>query len=179
MAKQIDSTYGDALFELAVEQGKEEAILEELNSLIQILDKEEDLLHLLVHPEVTGEDKLKMMKNIFEGKLSDAVMGTLYIIVKNDRSSDMISILNYVVRRIKKHRNIGAADVTSAFALSEAQQIGIEERLVATTGYDKIEATYHVDSSLIGGLVIRIEDRVVDSSIKHQLDTMSKHMANA
>lgn len=173
MAKQVNSTYGDALFELAVEQQQVDSILEELNALLQVLNENEDLVQLLVHPEVLKEDKLNMIQNIFQGRVSDAVMGTLLIVVKNDRSSELPGICEYVIGKMKEYKKIGIASVTSAIELKPEQKARIEQKLIDTTEYKSMEINYVVDASIIGGLIIRIADRVVDSSIKRQLERMS------
>ena len=77
MAKQVNSTYGDALFELAVEENRVDAILEEVTGLDQVLKENKELIRLLTHPEVSKEEKLKLLENIFQGRVSDALMGTL------------------------------------------------------------------------------------------------------
>ena len=69
--------------------------------------------------------------------------------------------------------------MASAVELSDAQKKAIEQKLIETTIYETMEIDYSVDKSLIGGLVIRIEDRVVDSSIKTKLENMSRSLANA
>lgn len=173
MAKQVNSTYGDALFDLAVEEKQVDSILEELTGLLQIMEENEELLSLMTHPEVLKDDKLKMLKNIFQGRVSDAVMGMLLIVVKNDRSAELPAICEYVIGRLKEYKRIGIAYVTSAVRLTQEQKAKIEERLIATTDYVTMEMHYKEDASLIGGLIIRMEDRVVDSSIKRQLERMS------
>lgn len=173
MAKQVNSTYGDALFDLAVEENQVDSILEELTGLLQVMNENEELIRLLTHPEVLKDNKLKMLQNIFQGRVSDAVMGTLLIVVKNDRSSELPDICQYVIDRMKEYKKIGIAYVTSAVELSPEQKTKIENKLIATTAYETMEIHYTVDSSLIGGLIIRMEDRVVDSSIKRQLERMS------
>lgn len=173
MAKQVNSTYGDALFDLAVEENQVDSILEELTGLLQVMNENEELIRLLTHPEVLKDNKLKMLQNIFQGRVSDAVMGTLLIVVKNDRSSELPDICQYVIDRMKEYKKIGIAYVTSAVELSPEQKTKIENKLIATTVYETMEIHYTVDSSLIGGLIIRMEDRVVDSSIKRQLERMS------
>ncbi len=173
MAKQVNSTYGDALFQLAVEENQTDEILEELTGLMQVLNENEELIRFLTHPEVVKEDKLKLLQNVFQDRVSDAVMGTLYIVVKNDRSSELESVLEYVIGRIKEYKRIGIAYVTSAVELSEQQKTKVKQRLIETTDYLSMEMHYKVDATLIGGVVIRIEDRVIDSSIKRQLERMS------
>lgn len=173
MAKQVNSTYGDALFQLAVEENQTDEILEELTGLMQVLNENEELIRFLTHPEVVKEDKLKLLQNVFQDRVNDAVMGTLYIVVKNDRSSELESVLEYVIGRIKEYKRIGIAYVTSAVELSEQQKTKVKQRLIETTDYLSMEMHYKVDAALIGGVVIRIEDRVIDSSIKRQLERMS------
>ena len=66
--------------------------------------------------------------------------------------------------------------MTTAVALSDAQKSAVEKRLLETTRYESFEMNYSVDESLIGGMVIRIGDRVVDSSIKTKLYELSKQL---
>ena len=68
------------------------------------------------------------------------------------------------------------AYVTSAMELSQARKKEIEEKLLSTTSYKSMEMNYSVDESLIGGLVIRIGDRVVDSSIKTKLEGLKREL---
>lgn len=172
MAKQVNATYGDALFDLAVEQ-QIDVVLDEMKGLQQILKENEELLQMLVHPEILKEQKLEMIQKIFEHRISDAVMGTLMIVVQNDRSKDLPAICDYVIGKIKEYKKIGIADVISAMELTKEQKASIENKLIATTEYESMEMNYTVDASIIGGLIIRIEDRVVDSSIRRQLERMS------
>ena len=80
----------------------------------------------------------------------------------------------YFVDRVKEHKNIGTAYVTSAVELSEAQKAAVEKRLLETTKYVEFEMHYSVDTDLIGGMVIRIGDRVVVSSIKTKLYDLTR-----
>ena len=179
MAKQVDITYGNALFELALEKGKLDVLYEETIALVQILKDNDDLIKLLNHPKVSKEEKLKIVTDTFDGKVSDELTGLMAMVVNKGHIAQIISILNYFIRQVKKEKNIGVATVASALELSDSQKQAIEKRLIETTSYDTMEIDYSVDKSLIGGLVIRIEDRVVDSSIKTKLENMSRTLANA
>ena len=83
---------------------------------------------------------------------------------------DLIQLLNH------PHKKIGIAYVTSAVPLSEDQKAQVTERLLTTTRYVEFEMNYEVDPSLIGGMIIRIGDRVVDSSIKTQLYELKRQL---
>ena len=74
MAKRVSSIYGNALFELAVEEKKMDALLSEVQTLQQILLENADLLSLLNHPEVSKIEKLDLLKNIFSATFSATAM---------------------------------------------------------------------------------------------------------
>lgn len=179
MAKQVDITYGNALFELAVEENKVDVLLDEAKALLDIFAKSPDFIKLLDHPQMSKQEKKAVVQTTFGGRLSTEMEGLIAIVVEKGHSSKLSSVLSYFIKCVKKYKNIGVASVTSAVALSAAQKAAIENRLIETTGYEKMEMSYQEDPSLIGGLVIRIEDRVVDSSIKTKLEKLSKTLVNA
>lgn len=73
MAKLISKTYGDALFELAVEEGKIDVLLEEVEQLQKILAENEDFGRLMNHPKIIKEEKIEVAKSVFEGRVSAPV----------------------------------------------------------------------------------------------------------
>ncbi len=174
MAKQVSLTYGNALFELAKEEGKIDQILEEVLAVKQIFKDNEELIRILNHPKIVKEEKIAIVENIFKNRISEDVIGIIVIMIKKDRYSNIIQVFDYYENAVKKYKNIGVAHITSAVTLSETQKNSIEKRLLDTTAYTKIEAVYNEDKGIIGGLIIRIEDRVVDSSIKTKIESLSK-----
>ena len=78
----------------------------------------------------------------------------------------------YFTAKVKEYKKIGVALVTSPFELTAEQKTKIEKKLLDTTDYKKMEITYREDKTLIGGLVIRIGDRVIDTSIKSRLEEL-------
>lgn len=176
MAKLVDKTYGDALFELAVENGQTDIYFSECQDILQIIRNNEDLLKLLTHPKISKEEKVGVIENIFKGRVSEDITGFLVLIVKKDRQAELIEILSYFVDRVKEYKKIGVAYVTTAVALDEALKKSVEDKLIATTDYNSFEMNYSVDEDIIGGMIIRIGDRVVDSSIKSKLEAMAKEL---
>ena len=77
---------------------------------------------------------------------------------------------------MKKYKGIGIATVTTAVALSAEQQKKIEQKLLDTTDYKSMEMNYQTDPALIGGMIIRIGDRVVDSSIRTKLSELQREL---
>lgn len=179
MAKLVSKTYGEALFDLALEDGTLTTIIEEVNIVKEAIAENPDLLKLLSHPKINKEEKISVIENIFKGRVSDSLVGFLVIIVQKDRYDDLDGIFEYFIAKVREYKNIGVASVTSAVELTEEQKKQVEQKLLQTTKYSQFELSFYVDKNLIGGLVIRIGDRVVDSSIKTKLQMLAKDLRNA
>lgn len=178
MAKLVSKTYGEALFDLALEDGTLTTIIEEVNIVKEAIAKNPDLLKLLSHPKINKEEKISVIENIFKGRVSDSLVGFLVIIVQKDRYDDLDGIFEYFIAKVREYKNASVASVTSAVELTEEQKKQVEQKLLQTTKYSQFELSFYVDKSLIGGLVIRIGDRVVDSSIKTKLQMLAKDLRN-
>lgn len=176
MAKLVSKTYGEALFELAAEEGREDAFLEEVMALKEILKENPDFSRLMNHPKILKEEKLEVLELVFKGRISDELAGFLQVIINKDRYGEINEILDYFIDEVKKLKGIGIAYVVTAVPLSAAKQKEVEAKLLSTTSYQQMEMHFGVDEELIGGMVIRIGDRVVDSSIKTKLFEMQRQL---
>ncbi len=176
MAKLASKVYGDALFESALEEDCLDDTYEEVKELQIIFEENEDLIQLLNHPQLPKEEKLQVIDNIFKGRVSDDIMGFLTTVVEKGRQTDIPAILDYFIDIVKEYKKIGVACVTSAVELNDVQKEQVKQRLLETTDYVDFEMTYKTDPSLIGGMTIRIGDRVVDSSIKTQLYNLQRQL---
>lgn len=176
MAKLAVTTYGDALFQIAVESSECSKMLDEVIQLKAILEANKELGELMTNPRFSKEEHLDIISNVFKDKLSDKLYGFLELLVDKNRYGELDGILDYFILKVKEYQGIGMATVTTAIEIDESQKNKIKEKLLATTSYKMIEITYKVDPSLIGGMVIRIKDRVVDSSVKSKLERMSRDL---
>ena len=177
MAKLVSKTYGDALFEVAVEEDKVDALLEEARAVLAILEDNSDLSRLMTHPKIVKEEKMKIIEEIFSHRVSDEIVGLMRLVVQKDHFGEMNHVFEYFISTVKEYKHIGTAYVTSALDLTEKQKQDIEKKLLETTKYAEFEMHYKTDSALIGGLVIRIGDRVVDSSIRTKLNKLSSELS--
>lgn len=178
MAKLVSKTYGDALFELAMEEQSMDVMAEEAKVILEAFSENSDLAKLLNHPKIVKEEKITVVENIFKGRASDHMVGFLTLIVEKDRHNELEAIIQYFLNRVREEKNIGVAYVTSAVSLQDSQKEQIRQKLLQTMKYEEFEMIYKVDKNLIGGLIIRVGDRVVDSSIRSRIDNLSKELAN-
>lgn len=177
MAKLVSKTYGDALFEIAAESERLETLFEEVNGVLEVLKNNAELSKLMNHPKIVKEEKIQIIENIFKGRVSDEIVGLMRMIVDKGHFGELEGVFQYFIEQVKESKNIGTAYVTTAMELSGEQKSQIEEKLIQTTKYVKFEMHYDVDTALIGGMVIRIKDRVVDSSIKTKLQNLSRELS--
>ena len=176
MAKLVSNTYGDALFELALENNQLDSMLEEVKAVASVLQENEDLTKLMNHPKIVKEEKIKIIEEIFTNQVSREVVGLMRMIVQKGHFNEMESVFMYFIDRVKEYKNIGTAYVTSAVTLSDGQKSAVEKRLLETTKYIQFEMHFDVDAALIGGMTIRIGDRVVDSSVKNKLNDLTREL---
>lgn len=177
MAKLVSKVYGDALFETAMEKDRMDVLYEEIGSLVPVLEGNPELMALLNNPRIVKEEKVSIIHQVFGGRVEEELMGFLTIVVEKGRQNDFLPIFAYFIQRVKEFKRIGTVSVTSAVELSEEQKARLKEKLLASTDYVMFEMSYQIDPALIGGMVIRIGDRVVDSSIRTRLYEMKKELS--
>lgn len=178
MAKLVSKTYGDALFAVALESNRMDEFFEAVKVVAEVLHENSEFGKLMNHPKIMKEDKVKIVEETFGNRIPREIVGVMTLLVTKGRAEDMLSVFDYFVDLVKEEKKIGKAYVTTAVSLSDTQKDKVEEKLLHTTKYESFEMNYSVDESLIGGMVIRIGDRVVDSSIKTKLYELTRELRN-
>lgn len=173
MAKLVSQTYGEALYMLAVEEEKSLLYLEEAKMIRQILEENPDFLKLMMHPAVSVQEKVSLVRQAFEGKVSPQITGFLELLIQKGRIGSLDEILACFIEKVKAEQKIGVAYVTTAEELTEQQKDRVQARLMEITDFLTMEMHYLVDRQLIGGMVIRIGDRIVDNSIRSKLNDLT------
>ncbi len=176
MAKLVTKTYADALFQLAVEDDKVDTLFAEVSDLMDVLKSNPELSRIMSHPSVDKDDKVNAIREIFTGRISGELLGLLNQIAVAGRYDEIEGILQYFIDEVKEYKKIGVAHVLTPTPLTDAQKARIEKKLLDTTDYVKMEMNYKVDESLIGGMRIRIGDRIVDSSISSKISDLAKSL---
>lgn len=177
MAKLVSKVYGDAYVSVVSEKNNLIDALEEIKSVKNILLENVEIIELLDSPKMDDEEKIDFIKGIFENHISVDSMGFLLTIIEKKRQAELLPIFDYVIDCVKELLLIGKATVTTALPLDDSKKERIVDELLKSSHYKSLEAEYVVDESIIGGIVIRIGDRVVDSSVKTRIDKMRKMLS--
>lgn len=164
--------YATALFELALESKKLKKVEADLSKFNGLLEGSADLTRLVRSPVFSAEDQQKAVAAIAKkAKISGITVNFLELIAKNRRLyaiSDMIRAFHVLSAN---HRGEVTAEVTTANKLSPEQAKALKASLKSSLG-KTIQLTSHVDLSLLGGMVVKVGSRMIDTSLKTKLDNL-------
>ena len=169
--------YAGALYALAIESSKVDSLNDELGRLSDLIDESQDLRKLLESPILSREKQQRAITMIMEKAGADALtvkfLGTL---ASNGRLSALPRVIQAFQQEHARRRGQVSAEVISAVALDDSRKVVVEKTVARLAGSDKLSLSMRVDPSLIGGLVVRIGSRMIDSSIKTKLSRLESAM---
>ena len=168
-ASGLGGRYATALFELSDEQKQLDQVAKDLNTIGTMLNESEDLRRLIHSPVIPREDQQKAMQALLDkvniGQLTRKFIG---VTVDNRRLFSLPAMIKGYFALLAKARGEAKAEVVSAKPLSDAQQNAIVDALKQTVG-SKVSLDARVDEELLGGLIVKIGSRMVDTSLKTKL----------
>ncbi|MEM9359991.1 MAG: F0F1 ATP synthase subunit delta [Pseudomonadota bacterium] len=176
MMASVPGRYASALFELAQEQSQLQPVENDLNRVQAMLDESPDLMRMVRSPVFSAEDQTKAIDALLsKAGIGGLTLNFMKLIVRNRR-------LFAVPDMIKAFRTLAAgargeveADVASATALNDSQLQALKETLKSSIGKD-VQINASVDPSLLGGLVVKVGSRMIDSSLRTKLSTLKLRM---
>lgn len=161
--------YADAAFEIGKADGNLDAWERDLATLRDTL-ADEELRRLVEHPAVPFAEKEQVLRKVVTGVVPEALSLAL-LMVRRGRPAAIHAMVDRFGELVRRERGISLAEIRTALPLDDEQRAAIAERLKSLTG-DKIEMNEVVDESLIGGLSVRIGDRLYDASVRSRLERL-------
>lgn len=169
----VAKRYAKALFELAKEQNIITQVEEDLSAVVSTIKSNAELNQLLLHPNIDISSKTNMLKQLFEGKVAEPVLGTLLLLLSRGREELLPYLLLDYIEIASVALNQATAFVTSAFELSESDKAEIAAHFGKLEG-KTVRVQSVVDKSLIGGITVRIGDRLYDGSLSGKLNRLEQ-----
>ncbi len=176
MAKLIAKKYATALFELAASEGLVEKYEQQVKAIYTALQDETDFMAVLKDYKITLEEKVSLTEKVFSENTMYPIVGLLVLLIKKGRQDSLLEVLDTFLDMVKKSSGIVKAVVISTLPLKSEQLQRVKEKLEASTKC-QIELETIIDKSIIAGLVIRVGDKVVDASIKGEMQTLKKQLS--
>jgi F-type H+-transporting ATPase subunit delta len=175
----VAGRYAAALFDLAQEQNKISEVEQDLVKFQQLYDESADLVRLVRSPVIASEDQAKALSAVLDKAGAGALSKNFFSLVARNRrlfaAPDMVRAFQALAA---KARGEVTASVTSAHPLTDEQAAALKAALKETVGKD-VTLSAKVDPSLIGGLVVKLGSRMVDSSLKTKLANLSLSLKGA
>ncbi len=172
----IAARYATAIFELAKDAKQLPAVEKDFDALAVALDESDALSDLISSPVYSRDDMASAIAAIAKKmKLSKDVASTLGLMASKRRLFVLPSLINAVKEMIAEEKGEVTAEVTAAKALTKAQQDKLAKTLAATVGKD-VKVTVSIDETLIGGLIVKVGSKMIDSSIRSKLSNLQNAM---
>lgn len=165
------SGYAQAVFELARAEGQLDRVESELFSIAQAMDRSPELRSTLTDPQLPLDKKQSIVDDLIEGRASSLTVGLVQFIVGQGRASELPSIAQAFVETAAASRQKAVAEIRSAVPLDDETVDRLAAALGRATGKN-VEPKVIVDESVIGGLVARVGDIVIDGSIARRVNSL-------
>jgi F-type H+-transporting ATPase subunit delta len=175
----VAERYAKALFELGIESGQLAMLTDQLRSVARTYSESPDLRTVLDDPRVAEEQVSALVDALARRlALSQMAKNALLVLVRRRRIRALPGIVSRLVSLTDERTGLLRASVTSATQLSDAQAQQLSEELERLTG-KRIVLERHCDPSLLGGLVTRIGDHVVDASLRGRFDELERRLSES
>ena len=169
-------SYAASLVELAKIDAGLDAVEEDLRFVKETVGEHINLRGALADPVVPAEKKQKIVEDIFKAKVADVTLNFIQLLVGMGQVELLPEIADEFTRRLEQVENKVVAEVTTAIDLDDAMVAHLTERLKALTG-KQVTVRAKVDPAIVGGIVVRLGGRLLDGSIRHQLERLRQQMS--
>ncbi|MDR1617153.1 MAG: F0F1 ATP synthase subunit delta [Syntrophomonadaceae bacterium] len=169
--KSVARRYAEAFFKIAQETGQIDKLQQELENVVATINGIDELKTYLNHLLVPVKQKKEIIDKIFSEQLSAVTVKFLKLVVDKRREGYLDAIVGEYCDMADESRNIIKAYLFSAQEVPEDEVKVLQEKLSASTG-KTVELKQTVDESLIGGIKIRVGDRIIDASVTKKLEML-------
>lgn len=169
----VAKRYAKALFQLALEQGLVSETENQLKLIVSVFESDAEVRAFLTAPNITLENKLKVLKSAFHDKASSIVLNTVSLLIERGREGELPAVLEAYLQVAGGALGRADAHVTSAKPLSEQETAKLADKFGTLLG-KTVRVTNTVNPDLLGGITVRIGDTLYDGSLRGKLERLEK-----
>ena len=168
----VSKEYAQALFCLAQETNNTELYLDALKSVVSLIKENPKYMEFLACPSIAINERVTAIKKAFND-LPPHVLSFLCLLCEKGHITELFSVADEYNELYKEANRIISAEVISAVALSDDQKAKLTQKLEKLYNC-KVNLTCSIDNSLLGGVTVKVDGKIVDSSIKHRLKSIKE-----
>jgi len=176
LASKIASPYARALFDFSVEKNIMHQITADFQNLEIFLDKNNELTNYLNNPIVRSQAKREILTKTLKSQVNTETFKFLMVLVDKKRINLLKPIITNYLELVYETASIKTIEVSTAFPFTYLQKNTLVKKLKELTNAREIRLVITVDPSLIGGFLIQTNSKVIDFTIKNQLQKLAKHL---
>ncbi len=169
----VAQVYSRAMHDLAESKGEAAGLLDELRELVGYIEQNPKFAAFVNSPMIDAEDRAQALERVFRGKASDLLVDSLQIINRKGRLTLLPAITEAYHLRHQEHLGRVDVRVTTAVPLGESLRGRLVSALSGHSGKQPV-LIEEVDESLIGGIVLRVDDEKIDASVVHEIDRLHR-----
>lgn len=173
--EEIASRYSKALFAYAQDAGKLDEVHEEMNVLLQVAEANPDMLRLLSDPIIRKNQKEEFLAS-FSDQFSIETKNFLNFLLEYRRFDALVAIINSFNILYDQDKNIASGIAVSAIKLDDDELSRISQAYAKKYGFNELVLTNEVDSSILGGIILKVGDRIIDGSIRTRLQQIREQL---
>lgn len=170
---EISKEYAAAVFELAKEMSVEKDFLAALSLVESELAAEPEYSLLLSSPNIPILERQRLIEQAFADKIPEYVLSFIELLCENGHIQLFSDCVNEYEKMYKALSSVSSARIVSAIELSDKEKTALIGKLEKLTG-NTVAAEYEINESIIGGVIVYIDDRVIDGSIRHRLQEVKE-----
>ena len=174
MASSAAKRYAQAVFSLGQEKGTLDAWGEDLAMLSRIVE-DDRIATYLINPSVAAERRIEALETSLGTSVQPEARNLARMLIERNRTMLIPQIREMFDAQLRTERGIVVAEVTTAERLTDAERDFVREKLETMTG-KKVELALKIDPEIIGGIIIRIGDQVIDGSVRNKLEKMRSRL---
>jgi F-type H+-transporting ATPase subunit delta len=176
LASKIAVPYARALFDFSVEKNIMHQITADFQNLDIFLNEATELIEYLNNPIVSQQAKRDILSKTLKSQVNTETFKFIMVLVDRDRINLLSSVITNYLELVYETASIKMIEVSTAAAFTNSQKTALVEKLKEITNAREIRLVVTVDPSLIGGFLIKTESKVIDFTIKNQLQRLAKHL---
>ena len=169
--------YANGIFEIARAEGELERVEDEILAVAQAFEGSGELRSALTDPQLPHDKKQGIVDELIGGRASSLTVDLVQMIVSQGRASELPAIAKRVIETAASSRDKAVAEVRSAVPLDSETVARLETALGRATG-KSVEVKVIVDESVIGGIVARVGDTVIDGSLARRVDSLRQAVSS-
>jgi F-type H+-transporting ATPase subunit delta len=176
LGSRIAAPYARALFDFSVDKNIMHQITADFQNLEIFLKENSELTEYLSNPIVSQDEKREILGKILQSQLNAETFKFLMVLVARDRINFLQAVITNYLELVYETASIKTIEVITAFAFSNTQKNTLIQKLKELTNVREIKLVITVEPNLIGGFLIKTESKVIDFTIKNQLQQLAKHL---